>query len=370
MNRFFLTCLGLVPTIALSAACGEIIPYESLQYNSECYPTYGYNPPSSFLGGCKGNFFAAAELLYLQADPRIDWAGIVELNFSESADKGEVINFSRLRYDWDPGFRVTLGYNWPHDQWAISADYTYFRTHKIVQTNGFASLEKMKGTFIIPAIGPLQQTIPFVDGNPGGVLFEDQTKVVLHSHLDFNQFTVVTDRQFNVTPCLTLDPYAGFKGLFTTQHYKDIFVAQGTNLQTQLPYIFQNTFNTTLRFAGYGATVGLKTFWNFFSNLSLHTDFGTSLLSTRTHITNSSIGGLVLISEDYHLNEVGYTFDGGLALFLVEPFCRGGSFTVKVGWEAHYIADQNRVIAPNAPFTIPSKPLTLHGLVLGLGISI
>lgn len=365
MQRFILGFLGLVPTVALSGFYGN-----GPAYPDGCSP-YGYNPPVAYLDRCDNGFFGSAELLYFMADTRIDYASVINLD-SRTPDLVETADIRRARFFWDPGFRITLGYDLPCDQWAIAADYTYFRTHARHTSKNVASLTTGEGTFVIPAMGPFQESVPFIDGSDQS-LFPTSSRVDFTGTIRLNQVTVYLDRKFNVTPCLTLDPYAGFKGLVIQQAYRDRFVADGINIQNGDQFSAFTLFRASDHFQGYGAMVGLKTYWDILSNLSLFVDFGTSLLATQSRVNFryfDTTGTNPTFVQRYRLDEVGYTLDGGASLLWQQPLCNGGAFTVKLGWEAHYISDQNRLMVPNTPFTIPSKPLTLQGAVFGIGYSI
>lgn len=99
-----------------------------------------------------------------------------------------------LSYDWDSGFKVGLGVNLPTDGWSIYADYTWLRPSASVSlTNGEMDLS-------VPNYGSFSEVLV-----RGGTTHRSED-------FSYNNINLTIGRNFYVSKCFTLNPYAGLLG--------------------------------------------------------------------------------------------------------------------------------------------------------------
>jgi Legionella pneumophila major outer membrane protein precursor len=101
--------------------------------------------------------------------------------------------------EWNPGFRVGLGYRLPHDHWEARGYVTQFRT-----TN---HLKQAAGTtgFIEPNFGQLNGTTTSFAQEEG------------NWHLKYTLFDVELTRSFAATKALSISPFIGARGAWIHQ---------------------------------------------------------------------------------------------------------------------------------------------------------
>lgn len=135
------------------------------------------------------DFFIDA--LYWHTGETVDWA--FTLTQGQNFEKSSFKTFS---FDWDPGFRIGLGYNMKHDQWDTQASYTWFQSKAKDHTNG-----SVTPAFLAARLSLLE---PFSTG-----------KARLNIH--YNMFDWDLGKNFLPSEFLSLRPSIGLKGGWITQ---------------------------------------------------------------------------------------------------------------------------------------------------------
>ena len=127
-----------------------------------------------------------ANVLYWRTSETIDWAFTIAPN-----GNFEKTTYKTISFDWDPGFRVGLGYNMHHDQWDTQIAYTWFQTQAKEHASG-----AITSAFLAARLSLLE---PF---HTGKISFD----------LHYNMFDWDLGRRFLVSKSLSLRPYIGAKG--------------------------------------------------------------------------------------------------------------------------------------------------------------
>ena len=132
-----------------------------------------------------------ADALYWYTSETIDWSFTIAPN-----QNFEKTVYKTISFDWDPGFRVGLGYNMHHDQWDTQIYYTRFQTSVKDHASGAVT-----SAFLAARLSLLE---PFQTGK-------------VNFNLLFNMFDWDLGRSFFVSKSLSLRPYIGAKGGWINQ---------------------------------------------------------------------------------------------------------------------------------------------------------
>lgn len=137
----------------------------------------------------KNNVDLFADFLYWRATETADWA-LVLLN----SPGEEKVTYKTLLFDWEPAFRVGIGYHMGHDRWDTQFSYTRFETH--------ASEHVKEGPGVINSA--------FLGAKAWGTGPYKTAHVKMS--IDFNLFDWDLGRSFLVSQALSLRPSIGLKG--------------------------------------------------------------------------------------------------------------------------------------------------------------
>ncbi len=154
-------------------------------------------------------FFAGGDFLWWKAcSSDHDFAVDTDINPSggPQVDGKEY----HVDFDWDSGFRATLGYRLGYDGWDVRAVYTYFHN------SGDRSISNKDGL-------ELGSTIATPSIRTGRDHFEKATAKI---NLDFDLLDFVASRPFCISKTMIMRPYFGPRALILSQkekyHYDDV----------------------------------------------------------------------------------------------------------------------------------------------------
>jgi hypothetical protein len=158
--------------------------------------------------------------------------------------------------DWQPGFRVGIGYNAVYDDWWTDLNYTYFRSRDTISRNPFT-----KNSIFLVSI--LEN--PLV--NQGNNLSTNDFN--LHWKLGVDLLDLEMGRNFFVSNRLSLSPFASVRGVWIRRHIKvnsDGTQDTQSNSSTGRQTITQN-WTDSLRMKqdiwAVGPRIGVNTRWLF-----------------------------------------------------------------------------------------------------------
>lgn len=341
MSKFKSSFLGMLGLMAV----GEL----SANVDISCFD-YGYNRAPENYG-----FFGFVDYLYLQPDLRILW----ETKVTTDLPRPYKVDLKQVPFDWNSGVRIGGGFQAPCDRWSIAAEWMHIcskvaHRDKGVQVNG-------RGTNVVPGIGFIQQPLEL-----------SNSSVDFLARIRYDDVQILLGKEYYTGCSMLLTPFAGVKALFIHSFVQNNFTGSG-NFNSQPISYFQN-INCTNTFKGVGLTAGLKTSWNLYSGLFFYGMGSASLVYSRTHLEltdNDTNPNFIPLKYKRTLNELTYTLDGSLGFKWIQPImCNQYMITAHVGWEGHFVSDQNKYPVPSSMLQLPSKPLTIHGLVVGIGIDL
>src|SRR5579872_3611586 len=226
--------------------------------------------------GCPGNcgLYLTAEFLYWQGTETDLWIAFQDTLFTSTANRAG--RYQRFGFDWEPGFRVGLGWNVPYDGWDLCAKYTWY-------------LNNSSSTFTSPISLPVGINTVFgftnsVITGTGPVLY---SRVKGNWRMNYDIFDLELGRAFFVSRGLSLRPYAGARGGWinrqTDVNYSDgLVVLSGGGFTPNTPAI-GTTYSGKVNFWGIGPRIGFEGDWGFFSHFFLFNDISASILYARSH---------------------------------------------------------------------------------------
>ena len=264
--------------------------------------------------------------------------------------------FQNLKFDWDSGFRVGIGYRMPYDAWELGVRWTRLHSHahgpKLTQT-----------TFDEPFLQSTWITnTTFITDSPFTV------KAALKLHLDVLDGGI--SRFFYATPRFSLKPQLGIRGLWITQHYAVSSTGGGSG--SIVADIASSSTKVQSQCQGVGLRVAIDTEWEFYKNWSLYGNIGGSLLSNTFKLKSSS---KILDVNDTLFSSVSSkntlngtilpTLELALGLAWEYSFNDKAVLSMRGGWEFNDFFHQNKLYSfYNEYDTSYSEDLTYQGMAL------
>lgn len=191
--------------------------------------------------------------LYWHADEEgTDWAfrHKTGVDADDSPLPQNKVGNKNVKFGWDPGFRVGVGYNMAYDQWDSQLYYTWFRTNKNHRARSLGT-----ATDNIKAL---------VVQNVGG---DSYSSADIRWKIQFNTVDWDLGRNYFVSKQLAFRPHFGFKGAWINQKVRGDFIADG--LGRALHMGDEVSFKRKNNFWGVGPAAGINTNW-YFGSLDSH----------------------------------------------------------------------------------------------------
>jgi hypothetical protein len=248
--------------------------------------------------------------------------------------------------EWDPGFRVGLGWDTECDGWDVGVFWTWMKN---------SSCNSSRSS------NDIGLTNPWVD--PFMYLFLNETEAGGNSYFDkirakwrltFNQVDLEIGRKYWSSRCFALRPYAALRGAW----WKTRFNTQSQLTTDELSVSFQDKF--TNESWGVGFLGGLQPTWYFCSTFALYSNFDVALiwgeLKTKKHedylLIAEGAEFPILNSWKGTFSQVTPMLDTAIGLRWEETWCCDRYRTaLDCGWEYHVLFDVNH---RNKVFLMPT----------------
>jgi hypothetical protein len=172
------------------------------------------------------------------------WAEVITSTGLESSN-----DLKQVHFDWDPGFRVGIGYGMEYDQWDTQLYFTWFHT------SGHDQVSSTPGSVHSTFMGNF-----YVDNSKGaGISGPSYQSATIDWKIHFNMFDWELGRNFLVSKSLALRPLIGVKGgwihqsIDSTWHNADL---SGTEFYSKGEENLKNNF------WGIGPSAGINMRWD------------------------------------------------------------------------------------------------------------
>lgn len=264
--------------------------------------------------------------------------------------------YQNLRFDWNSGFRIGVGYRMPYDAWELGVTWTRLHSHahgpKLTQTT--FNEPYLESAWIIDA--------NFIDISP----FTVQANLKLH----LNVLDGGISRFFYVTPHFSLKPQIGIQGLWITQHYAVSSTGGGSGSLGAV--VASSSAKVQSQCQGVGLRLAIDTEWEFYKKWSLYGNVGGSLLSNTFKLKNSY--KVLTVDETLFVSTSGKNTLNGTILPTLElalglaweySFNDKAVLSMRGGWEFNDFFYQNKLYSFYFPYnTSYSEDLTYQGMTL------
>lgn len=201
-----------------------------------------------------GNFDVSASLIVWTArESGTDcWAEVITTEGSASSNVLEPVDF-----DWDPGFRVGVGYGIKESRWDTEAYYTWY------YTRGKDSVSSTPGSVHSAFMGNF-----YVDNADGeGISGPSYEKASIDWAIRFNMFDYVLGYNFSLSKSLDFRSFLGVKGGWIHQsiHTKWYNPDLTTSQFLGSPYFSVGNEKVNNDFWGIGPQIGVNSKWSLYA---------------------------------------------------------------------------------------------------------
>ena len=247
MRAFAIAVLSISTVFAQNQCSQKCTPSQKL-YFSNCEKV-SVTPPAGPAVSCGVNLGISGDFLYwtVRQDGLFHAVSGVDASIpaGSSVAKGRVHD---LNWEMDPGFRVSLSYDLPHDGWELLGRYTWMRTDVANTTRD-----------------PNLVSYWSINGNdPLKAIHSSSAKWKLH----FDGAQLELGRNCYLSQYLKLRPHVGLNAAWIDQSYEVIQMDSSTT----------DSMKLTQDFWGVGLQAGLNTSWQFLYQFSLFGDLDLSIL--------------------------------------------------------------------------------------------
>ena len=253
---------------------------------------------------------------------------------------------------WDPGFKVSFGYFFHHDEWSLYLNFLHFHTRI---TDWYASKED---AFFFPTWSHLATHSGFVE--------DVRNRWRLHLGL----LDLLLKRPVSISECLHLSLHAGLR-------YAE--VRQKTRIDYFGGTLFpegQDDIDMKNKFWGIGPRVGVDGIWNFLADLGLY--FNAAVSSPYGFLYVHQDENSDLVEEEYRYFKTFHTLRiitemaAGLR-YAHDLRCHNVTFDIHGGYEIFFLFGQNQFsrflsLPATGNFASNSGDLVLHGFSLGMNV--
>ncbi len=246
--------------------------------------TCAYNAPVFFDIECGWDFFLTASFVYAQAKTDFDTYVAIGEDFllpTDVTSSFEVTfteNFPTFSFDYEPAFKVGLGFAFGCDNWFFYGEY--FRYHADVGSGKFTFVP-LERSDVAAGVVFLQSGEELVDSTLTGMNFTSKWRL----ELDMADFSL--NRSCYVGRCLTVNTQIGLRACWIDQTYQ--LNAQGTEVVD--PNLVDVTVNETAKYCswGVGPRVGVDTNWNLCGQFRVEGDASLSVLYTDYDVDTTNV---------------------------------------------------------------------------------
>lgn len=334
------------------------VPKPKKCIDCECYV------PSYYDLQCDWGASINVDFLYWYAsETNLAYAGeIFATDFLVGANTTRVSAPTAYEYinaQWKPGFRIGLGWNMECDGWDSNLNWTYYHN----KASNHTSVADFGTTAnpTLPLAGQVALINPWTNLGFAAIFGKTFDNIKAKWSLNFNQIDWELGRQYWLSKCFTLRPFAALRGAWTKSTFKTTSSrtpeAGGAGTTS-----FKDRF--TNRVWGVGFLAGIQPNWFICENFAIFANMDAALLwgkfqPKKKESYTAKTGDTTVVTLDYVNNMSSHFFmmqpviDVALGLRWIETWCCDRFRTaLDLGWEHHVWFDFNHRMKTNNLFAI------------------
>lgn len=265
MNNTLKKILPIASILSAGLIATPVFSDDTSDETQTTTPSTQITPPAGFAAAQGIGFSVFADFIYWEA--RTNNLSFAQTNVASYNPNAVITSKGQTYYpsfSYMPGFKVGLAVDLGHDNWDLTADYTWLNgdggKNSVEMSYEDSTILETRRIFPDPATFPNARIIG-ADGNFG---------------YHYNLINLDLGRNYYISQYLTLRPYFGLSGAWDkTSSYVHY------NIQDEDSdgiYVFQNYQQN---FWGIGFNTGLDTAWCFDENWSIFADFSLMNLWSR-----------------------------------------------------------------------------------------
>jgi hypothetical protein len=256
-----------------------------------------------------------------------------------------------LRFKWDEGFRLGLGYYLPCSCSVIDFNWTHYDTDADGRVTNFIPLppDSLVGTSVLAVL-----SAPLVDGAE----FTGTSTARGHWDLKFNLYDLDWGRNIECNSCFSMKPHLGIRAAWIKQKYNitiegPIVIFGPAGIGSEVTELKSEFSGGGLR-AGLDVEYSLGYGWSLYGSGSAGVIYGefdnnTSSIVT-AHFSPTTTFTSSVSAHDHHCNCLGYTdFTAGIRWKCLCWDCH--DVFVEFGWEQHSFYQETQFLPLNATST-------------------
>lgn len=250
-------------------------------------------------------------------------------------------------FDWEPGFKVGIGFNTDYDDWTAALEYTWVRS-------------KTSSTSFANADNPYFSNNWSIPARPDSLVINDATSVSTSWRLHLDRLDLTFARPYYQGKRLTVTPFGGLRGQWIRQRYS-VDLAGGE---------FDADVTARSHSWAVGPVVGANTHWLMGCGFRLEGVANGSILYTRyKHVRQSeTFGGTTGSSNGHNVGFLRPSSELGVGLGWGSYLgCKNYYLDFSARYDFNVLWDQNVMVSfVNAMNGVPgtSGNLYMHGLTL------
>ncbi len=324
-------------------------------FGCNCCYDYAVNPPLIEPGCCR--LFGGVEFLYWK--PYED-----DLHFTTTTQGKELETARRIddvvaigkgrevSFEWESGFRVSLGYHLPCDSWSLQLNWAHLNSQVTDHIENQKQIEGENVNFTWVYAAP-----PFLDAQPWELNIcgaNDSNSINGLWKLSYDQVNLFASRSFLAGCSLILEPHAGLTYLSILQKMRVEIDSTGLSYDDpDFQVNMRTTSDLVCDFKGVGIVTGLNSIWNFCCGLGIYANADVGIVygefDRQHHFITYSISDVdntnfnhTLSNGDGSLTALRAEISSALGLCYISHFnCDRSLFRFKAGWEQKVFFGQN-----------------------------
>lgn len=330
------------------------VPKPKKCIDCECYV------PSYYDLQCDWGMTTYVDFLYWYAnESNLSYAMVVTGQPLTTGSTTSVVGPTSTKHlgtNWDPGFRIGLGWNTGFDGWDVDVNWTWFHNNKKSNTT-VPSTFAVGADPLVPAVTQTAIVDPWLDASVFNILSSEPEAYLMDTaaaswKLQLNTVDATIGRKYWLSKRFTMRPYAGARGSWAKTMFSNHASRTTAANQMEATDSFKN------KFWGVGLLAGFQPEWHWTPRFSLFSNMDASLIwgqfKTAKSANFSRIGATPTSYSNYfhsNFSKMQPMIDLAFGLRWTETYCmdRYRSF-FDLAWEHHVWFDTNNRLKTNSPY--------------------